>query len=100
MKAWPAALLGVVLAGAGSALAQSTEGRARLFDPASAPFVPVPEIDLDPNAGTTLGLIPVWLRENAAGEIRQILAPDLIHSTYFGYGARGRIFVFPSADTQ
>jgi hypothetical protein len=72
----------------------------RWFDPATAPFIPVPEIDLDPNSGTTLGVIPTWLVTDDHGEIRRIYAPDVIYNPYFGYGARGRIFDFPSADTQ
>jgi hypothetical protein len=72
----------------------------RWFDPKTAPFIPVPEIDLDPNSGTTLGLIGVWLSTNEDGEVRRILAPDVIYNPYFGYGARARIFDFPSTDTQ
>jgi hypothetical protein len=75
-------------------------GIGRWFDPSTAPFIPVPEIDLDPYSGTTLGVIPVWLTTNEQGEITRILAPDIIHNPYFGWGARGRIFAFPSADTQ
>jgi outer membrane protein assembly factor BamA len=75
-------------------------GLGRWFDPQTAPFIPVPEIDLDPNSGTTVGLIGVWLRTNEQGEVRQILAPDVIYNPYFGYGARARIYAFPSADTQ
>jgi hypothetical protein len=70
---------------------------------ASAPtrtFVPVPEIDLDPNAGTTLGLIGVWLQSDAHGEINRIYAPDVIHNPNFGWGARARIFAYPSNDAQ
>ena len=29
------------------------------FNPATAPFIPVPLIGTDPNSGTTLGLLPV-----------------------------------------
>jgi outer membrane protein assembly factor BamA len=75
-------------------------GVGRWFDPATAPFIPVPEIDLDPYSGTTLGVIPVWLTTDAQGEITRILAPDVIHNPYFGWGARARIFAFPSADAQ
>jgi hypothetical protein len=64
------------------------------------PFIPVPEIDIDPNSGTTLGLIPTWLETDDNGEIKQIIAPDIINNPYFGWGARGRIFAYPSEDTQ
>jgi hypothetical protein len=72
----------------------------RWFDPATAPFIPVPEIDVDPNGGTTLGLIATVLVTDDSGEIRRIYAPDIISSHYFGRGARGRIFDFPSEDTE
>jgi Omp85 superfamily domain len=72
----------------------------RWLDPATAPFIPIPEIDTDPYSGTTLGLIPTWLSTNPQGEIERIIAPDVIHSEYFGWGSRMRIFGFPSADAQ
>jgi hypothetical protein len=72
----------------------------RWLDPTRAPFIPVPEIDVDPNAGTTLGILPVWIRSDEHGVIRRIVAPDIIYDPNFGWGARGRIFGFPSADTQ
>jgi hypothetical protein len=72
----------------------------RWLDPATAPFIPVPEIDVSPVGGTTVGLIPVWLTVDDNEEIRRIIAPDIIHSQYFGWGARGRIFSYPSKDSQ
>lgn len=70
------------------------------FDPATAPFIPIPEIDIDPQTGVTLGVIPTWLRTDERDEITRIIAPDVIHTQYFGWGARMREFGFPSADTQ
>jgi hypothetical protein len=85
----------------GAAQEQPGDNRLRRWvDPATAPFIPVPEIDVDPNSGTTLGLIPTFLVTDDSGEIRRIYAPDIISSHYFGYGARGRIFAFPSADSE
>lgn len=75
-------------------------GLARWFDPDTAPFIPVPEIDIDPVTGTTLGVIPTTLITDEQGEIKRIYAPDIIHSEYFGWGARARVFAYPSADTQ
>ena len=75
-------------------------GLARWFDPTTAPFLPIPEIDTAPHSGLTLGVIPTVLHDNERGEIDRILAPDLIHSQYFGWGSRMRIFGYPSADTQ
>jgi hypothetical protein len=71
----------------------------RWLDPATAPFIPVPEIDVSPVGGATLGLIPVWLTLDENDEIYRIIAPDIIHSQYFGWGARGRIFTYPSKDS-
>jgi hypothetical protein len=66
----------------------------------SLSFVPVPEIDLDPNSGNTFGLIGVWLDHDAAGAIQRIYAPDIIHNPYFGWGARARVFDYSSTDSQ
>ena len=70
------------------------------LDPASTPFLLIPEIDTDPNSGTTLGVLVVRLSTDPQGAIRRILAPDVIYNQNFGYGARARIFAFPSDDKQ
>ena len=72
----------------------------RWLDPSTAPFIPVPEVDVSPVGGVTVGLIPVWLTVDEDEKIRRIIAPDIIHSQYFGWGARGRIFAYPSDDSQ
>jgi hypothetical protein len=96
-----ASLLLLALAGAARADSGGQSGWfQRWLDPSTAPFIPVPEVDLDPVGGTTLGLIPVWLKVDDDEQIRQIIAPDIIHSQYFGWGARGRIFAYPSKDSQ
>jgi hypothetical protein len=94
-----------LLALAGAVHAQAPTGAPdgwwqRWLDPATAPFIPVPEIDVSPVGGATLGLIPVWLTVDENDQIRRIIAPDIIRSQYFGYGARGRIFAYPSEDSQ
>ena len=81
-------------------VAPPPSGLARWFDPANTPFIPIPEIDTEPHSGLTLGVIPTWLRTNSRDEIERIIAPDIIHSQYFGWGSRMRIFGYPSADTQ
>ncbi len=87
-------------ASAHAAAGDAPTGLARWLDPATAPFIPVPEIDIDPNSGTTLGLIPTWIVTDDKAQIRQIIAPDILHNPNFGWGARGRIFAYPSEDTQ
>src|SRR5271157_3669199 len=83
-----AAVLSVVLvlAAASFGLARAADeappqGISRWFDPATAPFIPIPEIDVDPNSGTTLGLIPTFLVTDEQSEIRKIFAPDVLYNS-------------------
>jgi hypothetical protein len=64
------------------------------------PFIPVPEVSTAPHEGVTVGLFPIVLSSNADGQINQILAPDILHSQYFGWGARWRTFRNPSDDEK
>jgi len=64
------------------------------------PFIPVPEVATAPHAGVNLGLFPIMLSNDANGDINQILAPDIVHSQYFGWGARWRTFRYPSDDER
>jgi hypothetical protein len=75
-------------------------GWSRWFNPATAPFIPIPEIAVDPENGTTLGLIPTWLKTDENHEIRQIIAPDVLYNHYFGWGTHFRIYGYDSADEQ
>jgi hypothetical protein len=75
-------------------------GLGRWLDPDTAPFIPVPEIDLDPQSGATLGVIATFLEVSAGGEIERITAPDVFHSQYFGWGAGLSVYGFPSDDAQ
>jgi hypothetical protein len=72
----------------------------RWFNPATAPFIPVPEIGVDPNSGTTLGLIPTWIETDDNHEIRRIVAPDILYNPYFGLGVHGRVYGYTSGDEQ
>lgn len=75
-------------------------GIARWFNPATAPFIPVPEIGVDPDSGTTLGILPVWVRTDDKHDIDRIVAPDLFRSPYFGWGVHARLYAYPSEDEQ
>jgi surface antigen Omp85-like protein len=75
-------------------------GLGHWLNPATAPFIPIPEIATDPNSGTTVGIIPTWLQTDEHEDIHRIIAPDVMHNTYFGYGVHGRIYAYPSADEQ
>jgi hypothetical protein len=72
----------------------------RWFNPSTAPFIPVPEIGVDPDSGTTLGVIPTWIQTDENHEIRRIIAPDVLYNPYFGYGVHGRIYGYDSGDEQ
>ena len=72
----------------------------RWFDPASAPFIPVPLIGVDPDCGTTLGLIPTWVHTDENHEINRIIAPDVLYNPYFGFGVHGRVYGYSSRDEQ
>jgi hypothetical protein len=80
--------------------ANKPSGVLRWFDPATAPFIPIPEIDLDPQSGVTVGLYATFLSVNDHNEIERITAPDVFHSQYFGWGAGLSVYGFPSQDSQ
>lgn len=79
---------------------QAPQWISRWFNPATAPFIPVPEIGVDPNSGTTLGVIPTWVHSDDNHEIDRIIAPDILYNPYFGLGVHGRIYGYSSADEQ
>jgi Omp85 superfamily domain len=72
----------------------------RWLNPKSAPFIPVPEIATDPTSGTTLGLLAVYLKTDSNNDISQIIAPDVLHNPYFGFGVHARVYSFSSGDEQ
>ena len=71
-----------------------------LTDPTSWPFIPVPEIATDPNGGTTVGLLPVFLFTDTQNQIRNIFAPDVNWNTTLGAGGTFRYLSYPSEDTN
>jgi len=70
------------------------------FDVSRLPFIPVPEVGVDPDSGVTTGILPTWLHTNDDHQITRIIAPDLLYNPYFGYGGNFRVFAYPSADEQ
>lgn len=70
------------------------------FNPTTWPVLPVPLISVDPLSGLTLGVLPTILHTNSANQITRIIAPDINHNPYFGWGVDGRIFDYPSQNTQ
>jgi len=124
-RAWTPAALVVLLFGSSAALAQlpptqtpgqqfqlppstpmppapvpepAPTGLQRWFNPSTAPFIPVPVVGTDPDSGTTVGIMPVWVRANPQLEIDRIIAPDLVHNPYFGWGMHARLYAYPSED--
>ncbi len=80
--------------------AQPHRSRINWLNPTTWPVLPVPLTAVDPLSGTTLGIIPTVLHTNAESQITRILAPDINHNPYFGWGVDGRIFEYPSPDSQ
>jgi hypothetical protein len=76
------------------------KGRWSWLNPSTAPFIPVPEIAVDPDSGTTFGILPTWVKTDADQHITRIIAPDFLYNPYFGYGGHIRIFEYPSEDQQ
>ncbi len=70
------------------------------LNPTTWPVLPVPLTAVDPLSGLTLGVIPTVLHTNSAGQITRIIAPDINYNPYFGVGIDGRIFDYPSPNTQ
>jgi len=70
------------------------------LDVSTWPLIPVPLIAVDPDSGTTLGVLPVWLHTNEEHEITRIIAPDISYNQYFGVGGHFRVFEYPSPDEQ
>jgi outer membrane protein assembly factor BamA len=59
-------------------------------------FVPIPEVILDPNEGTTIGLLPVVLFTDEHDAVRYLLAPDLSYNRTRGFFPRFRLFSYPT----
>ncbi|HYB91213.1 MAG TPA: BamA/TamA family outer membrane protein [Candidatus Binataceae bacterium] len=70
------------------------------MNPSSWPLIPVPEVATDPNGGTTVGVLPVFLFTNDKDQIRDIFAPDINWNTTLGAGGNFRYLSYPSEDTQ
>ena len=73
-----------------------------IFHPSQWPFsvFPVPEIATDPNSGTTIGILPVFLFTDDHQQIKQIIAPDVAFNTILGASGNFRYLAYPSSETQ
>lgn len=70
------------------------------YDLSRLPFLPIPSVGADPNSGTTVGLLPVWLHTNENHDITRIIAPDVTRNPFFGWGVHGRLYSYNSQDEQ
>ncbi len=101
-EAPPSAPHGAAPASTGPARPHATHRKSRInwLNPTTWPVLPVPEIAVGPNSGTTIGIIPTILHTNSANQITRIIAPDITHNPYFGVGFDARIFEYPSQNTE
>jgi len=58
-------------------------------------LIPVPEIIVDPNEGTTVGFLPVLLIASETKAVRSIIAPDVRYNDITGVYPTFRFFDYP-----
>jgi hypothetical protein len=63
-------------------------------------LIPVPEIIVDPNEGTTVGFLPVLLMSTETKSVRGILAPDVRYNDILGIFPTVRYFGYPDPQTR
>lgn len=65
-------------------------------------FLIIPVVDTDPDRGTALGLMPVWVLQDPAEpkRIRQIHAPSIDYNPTFGPTASYRYFLYAKRDSE
>ena len=63
-------------------------------------FIPIPEIIVDPNEGTTVGILPVILMSNESKSVSSIIAPDVRYNDTFGVYPTFRYFGYPDPQTR
>lgn len=69
------------------------------LDPRTWPFIPIPEVGTDPNGGTTVGILPVFLFLDEHQQIYRIVNGDLTQNSTLGIGGSLQILSYPSDDT-
>ena len=64
-------------------------------------FVWLPAISTDPNAGPTVGVLPVVvLADPNTHHIRQLIAPSVTYNSLFGVTGTGRYYNYPTDSSQ
>ena len=69
------------------------------LDTRTWPFIPVPEVGTDPNGGTTVGILPVFLFVDEHQQVNRIVNGDLTYNSTLGIGGSLQILSYPSEDT-
>jgi len=72
----------------------------QLTNPDTWPFIPIPEVDTDPNGGTTYGMLAAFLQHDGNGHVSSIFAPDITNNATLGFGGTFRYLAYPSSDTH
>ena len=62
--------------------------------------IPLPEIIVDPNEGTTVGFLPVILVATETKSVRSIIAPDVRYNDTFGVYPMIRFFDYPDPNQK
>lgn len=75
-------------------------GMVSALDPRTWPFIPIPEVSTDPNGGTTVGILPVFLFTDPQHQIYRIIDGDVTQNPTLGVGASLQILSYPSSDVQ
>jgi hypothetical protein len=68
------------------------------LDPRVWPFIPVPEVGTDPNGGTTVGILPVFLFVDEHQQVNRIVNGDLTYNSTLGIGSSLQVLSYPSED--
>src|SRR5712692_7497519 len=66
------------------------------LDPRTWPFIPVPEVGTDPNGGTTVGILPVFLFVDEHQQVNRIVNGDLTYNSTLGIGGSLQILSYLS----
>jgi len=98
-------LLALLLAGSvgwadDTAAGSSWHNLADYLDPRTWPFLLIPEVGTDPNGGTTVGILPVFLFVDQRQQVYRIVNGDLTHNSTLGVGGSLQILSYPSEDTN
>ncbi len=85
-----------------SALALGCIGALLVWRPAAAErsIIPIPEVIVDPNEGTTVGLLGVLLFSSEEKSIRSIVAPDVRYNDITGITPTFRFYDFPDPNQK